>query len=273
MKTPFCPITGHSMRPLFKVKVLGRYDAEFFICPESEIILTPEPGWLAEAYASAITATDVGLVGRNLSNREHTSWLLSFLELERGPYLDLGGGYGLFTRLMRDAGFDFHTTDPYCENIFAKTHEPGPDFLAQALTAFEVFEHITDPLTFVREAFARYGTRNLIFSTYTYGNTVPALDWWYWCFETGQHITFYSRHTLATLAEKLNCYYFSINDGFHVFNERPLTPKQKLVLHSEHARKLYDRCTAKHRAARETLTIKDYAAACRHLRALQHVPN
>jgi hypothetical protein len=269
MNVPLSPLTGRPVEFLFKACVLGKYDAAFFRCPESELIFTPEPPWLAEAYSSAITATDVGLVMRNLHNRDDTAWILQFLGLERGPYLDLGGGYGLFTRLMRDRGFDFHTTDPYCENIFAKTHEPAAGFTAEALTAFEVFEHIVNPLSFVEDAFKRYGARNLIFSTLTYNNGIPPRDWWYWCFETGQHISFYSPRTLALMAEKLGCHTFSLHEGFHVFCELPLTSFQKLVLSHRRVRRLYDRFRRRRGALRLSLTQPDYEIARGRVRAAQ----
>jgi hypothetical protein len=258
------------MRHLFDARVLGKYDVPFFRCPESGLIQTPEPRWLQEAYQTAITATDVGLLSRNIQNRASTSWSLSFLGLEKGPYLDLGGGYGVFARLMRDEGFDYNTTDPYCENTFAKGHEPGPGFTAQALSAFEVFEHITDPLSFVSDAFARYQCRTIVFSTLVHDEqNVPGLDWWYWCFETGQHITFYSRRSLALLAEKLGCHAFSLSDEFHVITDRPLSRFQRLVLANKHVRKFYNKRTHKRRRGRRSLTISDYEAAREKLRASQ----
>ena len=270
MKPPLCPISGSPMNLLFTEKVLGKYDASYFFSPDSGLITTPEPTWLAEAYQSAITATDVGLVTRNINNRTNVSWVLPFLGLEQGPYLDLGGGYGLFARLMRDEGFNFFTTDPFCENMFAKGHEPDPGFKAQALTAFEVFEHIADPLTFVKDAFSRYQTRTLIFSTLTYGDAPPGLDWWYWCFETGQHITFYNRRSLALIAEKLGCHYFSLSDELHVITDQPLNRIQKIVLRNRRARKFYDKMTRKRRRTRESLIWPDYEAARTRLRAHQN---
>ncbi len=59
------------------------------------------------------------------------------------------GGYGLLARLMRDLGFDCHGTDKYCDSLFAREVDPGPDFKADALFAMEVLEHIEDPLGFV----------------------------------------------------------------------------------------------------------------------------
>ena len=268
MNTPVCPISGFPMKPIFNAQVLGKYDASYFHCPESGLIQTPDPHWLSEAYSSAITATDVGLATRNINNRTQSSWTLDFLGLTTGPYLDLGGGYGLFARLMRDDGFDFYTTDPFCENIFAKGYEPGAGFKAQAVTAFEVFEHVPDPLTFVRDAFSRYQCRTIIFSTLAYGDNVPASDWWYWCFETGQHITFYNDRALTQLAEKVGCHYFSLNSDFHVITDQPLSKFQRLVLRNRHARRVYNRMT-RNRRARETLIISDYKVARKALRARQ----
>jgi hypothetical protein len=268
MKTPLCPITGKPMNLLFTQKVLGKYDADFFHCPDSGIIQVAEPHWLSEAYESAITATDVGLATRNVNNRVNVSWMLAFLGLERGPYLDLGGGYGLFARLMRDEGFDFYTTDPFCENMFAKGYEPGDGFTAQAVTAFEVFEHVTDPLAFVQDAFSRYQCRTILFSTLTYGDTIPAADWWYWCFETGQHISFYNDRTLTVLAEKVGGHYFSLNRDFHVITEKPLTKYQQLVLRNRYVLRFYNKMTWKRRL-RESLIISDYKAARTRLHAKQ----
>jgi hypothetical protein len=45
--------------------------------------------------------------------------MLPFIK-KNGTFVDIGGGYGLLTRLMRDRGFDFYWKDPHCENIFAK---------------------------------------------------------------------------------------------------------------------------------------------------------
>ncbi|MDM9385349.1 methyltransferase domain-containing protein [Chlorogloeopsis sp. ULAP01] len=83
----------------------------------------------------------------------------------KGKFLDVSGGYGLLTRLMRDIGFDCYTTDKYCQNLFAKAFEPTDKFEADALFAFEVLEHIENPLKFLSKIFMKSGCKTLIFST------------------------------------------------------------------------------------------------------------
>jgi hypothetical protein len=38
-------------------------------------------------------------------------------------FIDYGGGYGLFVRLMRDAGFDYYWFDKFCDNVLSKGFE------------------------------------------------------------------------------------------------------------------------------------------------------
>jgi len=127
-------------------------------------------------------------VQRNISNASTLETLLEVLGFASGRLLDVAGGYGRLCRLLRDKGFDCHTTDKFCQNIFAQDIEPQAGFRADVLFAYEVLEHIESPREFIEDAFHRYGCRNLIFSTMTFAEDVPAPDWWYYSFETGQHI-------------------------------------------------------------------------------------
>lgn len=234
-----CPITGEEMEKIFSHEILGKYDVDYFYSRKSGIIKTQPPHWLDEAYQNAITDADIGLVGRNLLNRDKVIRVLALLGIEGGRYLDLAGGYGLFTRLMRDAGYDFHTTDRYCENIFARHHEPADGFKADALTAFEVLEHIEDPIEFIEGAFEKYGCRTLVCSTQDYGRQIPELDWWYWLFDSGQHITFYNEQTFKSISERLKCNYHRIDSGFHVFTDRPLSALKGFIIKHRKLRNIY----------------------------------
>lgn len=234
-----CSITGSLMRPVFSEIVLGKYDVSYYYSEESGLLRTEKPYWLGESYQDAISCTDTGLVSRNNSNSKVLEVILECLNLGKGVYLDIAGGYGLLTRLLRDKGFDCYTTDRYCENIFAKSFEPIPGFKADAMFAFEVLEHLEDPFQFLNEMFELYNCRTLIFSTVTFFGEVPPRDWWYFSFETGQHISFYQPRTLSLLAERLGCKYFKLDENFHIISDIQLNPLAKLVLFNRLFRRIF----------------------------------
>lgn len=226
-----CPIDSVAMEPLFSATVLGRHAADYFQCPECRLIQVAEPHWLAEAYASVIAATDVGLVARNLANLRLLEPILHRLAASGTNILDVGGGYGLLCRALRDRGFACHTHDPYCENLFARGFEPGPGFQADVLLAFEVMEHITNPFEFVSAKLAESGAHTLIFSTLTFaGPDAPPRGWWYYAFETGQHVSFYHGESLRRLGARLGMHAFSFSRGLHVLSRQPLGRADKLLL-------------------------------------------
>jgi hypothetical protein len=147
----------------------------------------------------------------------------------RGVFIDVAGGYGALTRLMRDIGFDFYWEDKYCENLLAVGFEShGLGTPVQGLSALEVLEHVPDPAGFLSDLMHRFGTRNVIFSTETYrGPSPPDKHWWYYAFRTGQHIAFYRRQTLLKIAQRLNLELLSVR-GLHILSERAL-PNQLLL--------------------------------------------
>ncbi len=218
-----CTICNHSMTSAFNAKILGKYDVAYFHCANCGLLQTEEPYWLDEAYNSAIADADTGLVQRNLFLSKMLSSLLYFAFDRDGRYLDAAGGYGMLTRLMRDTGFDFYWSDKYCENVLARGFEAQPETVFTAVTAFEVMEHVPDPLAFVAECMAQSKSRTLIFSTELYKGPPPQPgSWWYYTFGTGQHITFYQRRTLQAIAQKLGLHCYS-NGLIHAFSDKKTT--------------------------------------------------
>lgn len=216
-----CAICDATMVPAFSATVLRRLEVSYQRCPACGLLQTEDAYWLDQAYEDPIAAADTGLVRRNLGIAARLSSLLYFCLEPRGAYLDAAGGYGLLVRLMRDIGFDFYWDDPHCQNLLARGFESarsGGNYTA--LSAFEVLEHVADPVAFVSGLMAAHGTRTLIFSTQTYGGDVPPKDWWYYAFETGQHISFYQPRTLAALADRLGLSFLSAN-GMHLLTDRP----------------------------------------------------
>jgi hypothetical protein len=224
-KVSNCPICKSPRSFSFEETVLNKYRVSYYSCPECGLLQTEEPYWLDEAYHDAIAVTDTGLVQRNVSLACKLAAALHFGFEIKGRCLDVAGGYGMLVRLMRDFGFDFYWEDKYCENILAKGFEARdtePDF--EVITAFEVMEHVHDPIAFIKEAMAKHDASTLVFSTQVYAEgPPPALDWWYYSFETGQHISFYTKRTLSHIADRL-CLNFFSTGGIHIFTNKEIKP-------------------------------------------------
>lgn len=234
-----CPIDQTIMRFCFSEVVLGKHESRYFQCQHCGLIQPQNPeSWLQEAYSSAIAATDIGLVSRNISNIRRMEPILSRLCKTDAKILDVGGGYGMLCRGLRDRGFDCYTTDVYCENLFARKFEPTQGFKADALLAFEVFEHVADPLSFVDEQFRKYSPELMIFSTLVYEtDEPPPRDWWYYTWDTGQHISIYHPKSIQELARKLNLYTSSFGSGLHLLAKRPISPFDQFLVNT-HGRQI-----------------------------------
>jgi len=214
----------------FQSIILEKYTAHYDYCGSCGFLSAREPFWLDEAYDDAIAFSDTGLVERNISLARKLSAILYLVFNERrdGYFLDEAGGYGLLTRLMRDYGFDFYWEDKFCDNIFAKGFEE--QFAigeCRAVTAMEVMEHIEDPLSFVEDILNKTKSDTFIFTTVLFSGYPPAPgNWHYYSFETGQHISFYQKRTLAELSKRLDMKFYSSN-GIHIFTKRRIS---KLLL-------------------------------------------
>lgn len=228
-------ITGGPVEKIFEATVLGKHFVSYYKCKQTGFIQTEDPYWLPEAYLNPISPSDVGIISRNLTISQELSVMLN-KEFKKGSqFLDYGGGYGILVRLMRDKGFNFYLQDKYCVNLFAKYFEEesvSNDFF-DAVTAFEVFEHVEFPLNEVEEMFKK--SDSIIFTT----NLIPQIkinnenDWWYFNPIAGQHISFYTNKSFEYIASKFNCQYFTNNDNFHVltknkFKKNPFSQKKQI---------------------------------------------
>lgn len=220
-----CTICSSAMQPCFTATVLGKYDAQYEVCGDCGFMAIWDPHWLEEAYSRAIASADTGLVMRNIDLAPKVAGALFWLAGERGAgrYVDVAGGYGLLTRMMRDIGFDFYWGDKYCENIMAPGFEYREEFgECHAVTAFEVLEHLSDPVPFIEEALAKYQPQYFLCSTELYEGDPPAPGSWnYYAFATGQHVAFYQRRTLQKLADRLGLHFASAN-RLHLFSRQPV---------------------------------------------------
>lgn len=218
-----CKICGTPTSRAFDAEVLVKYRVDYYHCTHCGFLQTEEPYWLSEAYNSAIAAADTGLVQRNLFLSKKLSVLLFFTFGRDGKYLDVAGGYGMLTRLMRDIGFDFYWSDKYCQNLLALGFEAIAGSAFKAVTAFEVLEHVPDPLGFISESMMLAKSRTMIFSTVLYEGAPPEPEsWWYYSFETGQHVSFFQRMTLRVIAEKLGLNFHS-RGSVHMLTDKKIS--------------------------------------------------
>jgi 2-polyprenyl-3-methyl-5-hydroxy-6-metoxy-1,4-benzoquinol methylase len=137
-----CKICASSSTFFANAKLLNKYDVDYFKCTDCGFVQTEDPYWLAEAYSEAIAGSDIGLVTRNMNLSACAQLLIEQYFNSDGKFLDYGGGYGLFVRLMRDAGFNFYWSDKFCKNLFAQGFEDNGKSEYELVTAFELLEHL-----------------------------------------------------------------------------------------------------------------------------------
>lgn len=210
--------------PFSRATLLRRHRVAYFRCGNCGFICTEEPYWLDEAYSAAITDSDIGLVRRNVRLAGISEVLIRAFFGSHGPFLDYAGGYGLFVRLMRDLGLDFRWYDRYCDNLFARgfAGSIAGDQSYRLLTAFEVFEHLVEPLGEIENMLTL--SRNILFTTELLPPDCPKPEeWWYYGTEHGQHISFYSKRSLEIIAERHNLHLASNGKSMHLLTDKKIS--------------------------------------------------
>lgn len=131
-------------------------------------------------------------------------------------HLDYGGGNGMLSNKLVAHGWNSISYDPF--------PDVGQSFsnlgCFNLITAFEVFEHVPNPLSLMDNLSQLVEKEGLIFfSTLINDNNIKLekrLDWWYASPRNG-HISLYSLKSLKKLGEKFGFRFASMGVGYHLY--------------------------------------------------------
>jgi hypothetical protein len=221
MTKPVCRICSAPVSEKFSSTLLNKYTIKYFQCSICGYVQTEEPYWLQEAYDTPINDSDTGMMMRSFWNRNIAATMIYFLFDKKKIFLDYGGGYGVFVRLMRDVGFDFYWQDKHTENLFAQGFEFSENSTnhVELLTCFEAFEHFNEPINELEKLLKV--SKNILLSTLFIPDPIPhPNDWWYYGIEHGQHIGFFQEKTFKYLAEKYSLQFYTNGQNIHLLTEK-----------------------------------------------------
>ncbi|UDY23621.1 class I SAM-dependent methyltransferase [Nocardioides sp. Kera G14] len=226
--TPVCPVCSAPTEPFDTNTILG-HRAEYSRCRVCGLVTIHDTPWLEEAYSSAIHSWDSGLLRRAQTNSRVVSAAIRFEGIRSGPFLDWAGGYGVFAQLLRDRGYDCYQHDDYATPVFASAYPDDGVRSYQLITAFEVLEHLADPVSALAELAAR--TDRMLFTTELLPDPAPRADaWWYYLPGVGQHITFHTEESLRRVAEQLGYRLTSNGANWHFFHRGPASLGMRTLL-------------------------------------------
>jgi hypothetical protein len=216
---PACKVCGAASRLFDEAIVLKKHKVRYFRCVECGFLQTQEPYWIEEACSLAIVGQDVGIMARNLVNCHVVSAVLNLLFSNVSQAVDFGAGHGIFVRMMRDRGFDFYWQDLYATNDYARGFEAPRGKRFDFLTAFEVIEHLPNPIPDISQLMEL--SDNVLVSTAVVATPPPRIsEWWYYMPSSGQHISFYTEESLQRLATRFQRHLLSFN-SYHLFSSKP----------------------------------------------------
>ena len=216
-----CKICNQNNQSIFSGNILNKHSIEYYHCSNCGFLQTEEPYWMEEAYDESINISDTGIISRNLGLSQISTIIINIYFNKNGFFLDFAGGYGVFTRLMRDIGFNFYWNDKFSPNLVARGFEYKEEHNIELLTTFESFEHFDQPIKEVENMLQV--SKNILFSTELFTNEPPLPEeWGYYGLGHGQHISFYTIQTLEYIASKYGLNLYSDGEYVHLLTEKKI---------------------------------------------------
>lgn len=225
-----CRICQGNLKYIWSLKILhNRFSADYYECNRCHSLQVAHPYWIEESYKDEAlpptTNLDTGRFRRNFSAYSYIMALCKAGVFCHSPrILDYGGGYGLLTQMLLDAGYDAWTSDRHITKPFLaphrciKTTEALPQQSFDVIVCLEVFEHLLDPLTIgAKLVGALKSNGTLLISTEIYDPSFHDHTWSYLATESGQHITLWTHESIRFFAQKFgfrSIGYFPDRKGF-----------------------------------------------------------
>jgi hypothetical protein len=213
-----CKICHSNTASILGLQILKQYEGMIRSCSNCGFQFVENPTWLAESFKSSLNQFDVGSADRSLIVSGFVRSVFSRRKASAVKVLDFGGGDGLATRTLRDAGLDCRWEDPYCQPVFAV----GPDHSQinrfDLVFMSEVALHLTDPLETIKTLMSR--SDRLLMTAVVPPESITT-DWWYLMPQTGQHVAFYPVKTLKWIASELSVHLVTDGKFFHLFSSVP----------------------------------------------------
>lgn len=208
LKTNCRLCSGNTIKK-FSNKILDKYTINYFECNNCKSLQTESPYWLEEAYNDWITSYDTGAYARTEKTSLVSIIICKFFSFKN--VVDIGGGDGLFCRILRDYYINCFSSDKYSNNLYSKAFTKPNFDNPDLMTTFEAVEHFENPGNEFKEIF-QHNPKMLLLTTSIYEQQDQ--NWDYFEFKTGQHIFFFSKQALKMIGKKYNYKVLFLQSGF-----------------------------------------------------------
>lgn len=191
----YCIKCGYSFAPELMTWTLEQFEKRIY---NNDYVLV-DPDYL-DIRPQTNAANLIAMFGDNIHSIKH---------------LDYGGGSGLLSQLLRESNWQSNSYDPFVDRSISIDQLGKFDLI----TAFEVFEHVTDVNVLMSNLRSLLSPNGIIlFSTLlSDGEIQPGqrIIWWYASPRNG-HISLFSKHSLEILAQHNGFTWGSLSNGLHV---------------------------------------------------------
>ena len=221
-----CRLCGAQADFIFSKPLMWEDEAKYFCCQNCKSLQSEQPTWLDRAYSSVTLASDISTLRRVAAAQRIVFWLSKIFKFERTDrILDWGGGNGMLVRHLRDLGLDAYVLDEYVKNAYAIgfDHKAGMDY--RMITAFEVWEHFSQPDKDLDDLF-KLKPEFIVITTGLYNGQGKE---WEYVNPCGRHVFCYSEEGRQFVASKYG-YQALVKGGFTLFSKNTLTFWQRLSI-------------------------------------------